>query len=78
MTARMPIPSRRSRGAAITGVPGIAGAPPGRQSAIGLLRIRSLQAFFKLPAWPAAVGGAATLLPASHLTTGLRGRRGHG
>jgi uncharacterized membrane protein YeaQ/YmgE (transglycosylase-associated protein family) len=68
---------RRSRGRVITRVPGIAGALPGSEPAIGLLCIRSLQAFFNLPACPAAFGGAAILLPASHLVTGRRGRRGH-
>jgi hypothetical protein len=70
-------PGRRSPGPAITCVPGTAGALPGTQPAIGLPRIRSLHGFFSLPTWFTAVSGAASLLPACHLVTGRRGRRGH-
>ena len=77
LTARMVTPGRRSRGCAISSLPGIAGALPGSRAAIGLLHIRSLQRFFNRPTWLTAVGGEASLLAACHLVTGRRGRRGH-
>ena len=78
LTAGMVTSGGRSRGRAITCVPGIAGALPGSsQPTIELLCISSLQAFSNLPTCPTAAGGAAILLPASHLVTGRRGRRGH-
>jgi hypothetical protein len=65
-------PGRRSPGPAVT-VPGIAGALPGSQPAIGLLHIRSLREFFNLPTWLTTVGAAASRLPAWYVVTGRRG-----
>jgi uncharacterized membrane protein YeaQ/YmgE (transglycosylase-associated protein family) len=73
LLANMLIPGRRSQGLILTCVIGIAGALGGGWAATELFHVHTLHGFFNLSTWLTAVAGAAVLLLAFHLVSGLPG-----
>ncbi len=71
LLANMLIPGRRSQGLVLTCVIGVAGALLGGWAATKLFHVVTLHGFFNLSTWLTAIGGAAVLLLAYRLVTGL-------
>jgi len=69
LLANMLIPGRRSQGLILTLVIGVAGALGGGWAATRLFDVHTLNGFFNLSTWLAAIAGAAVLLLAFHLAS---------
>lgn len=79
--ARQLLPGRKAQGLVLPCMTGVLGALAGGWSAASLLTVPHQDAFFSIPAWLAALAGAAILLLACRPLTGRprapgRGSRG--